>query len=144
MKILGLILAVLMLSASAFVGIVGANKARQAASEINQVTAGMTDAQKAELGNNVPSAGRLNFGGIVGFLGAIAAAGLLAITFVRKPLVPKLAAAAVVLTALSIAIFPHIETGPMDGMAPRTQAIVAAVLAAVGALGAMLASRQRV
>jgi hypothetical protein len=143
MKILGLILAVLMLSGSAFVGIVGANKAREAANDINQVTASLTDAQKAELGDNVPSTGRLNFGSLIGFLGGIAAAGLLAVAFAKKPLVPTLAAAAVLLTVLSIAIFPHIETGPMDGMAPRTQAIVAAVLAAVGALGAMLAARQR-
>lgn len=144
MKILGIILAVLMLSASAFVGIVGANKARQAANDINQVTAGLTDAQKAQLGDTVPSTGRLNFGGVVGFLGAIAAAGLLAVVFARKPMVPKLAAAAVLLTVLSIVIFPYVETGPMDGMAPRTQAIVASVLAAVGALGAVLASRQRI
>lgn len=143
MKILGMILAVLMLSGSAFVGFVGANKARQAASDIDQVTAGMTDEQKSALGGVVPSTGRLTFGSIVGILGAVAAAGLLAVAFARKSLVPKLAAAAVLLTVLSIAIFPYVETGPTDGMAPRTQAIVAAVLVAIGALGAMLAARQR-
>jgi hypothetical protein len=144
MKILGMILAVLMLSGSAFVGFVGANKARQAANDIDQVTAGMTAEQKSALGEAVPSTGRLTFGSIVGILGAVAAAGLLAVAFARKSLVPKLAAAAVLLTVLSIAIFPYIETGPTDGMAPRTQAIVAAVLAAIGAVGAMLAARQRV
>jgi hypothetical protein len=143
MKILGLILAVLMLSASAFVGIVGANKARKTAHDINQVTASLTDAQRSELGGALPSTGRLNFGGLVGALGAIAAAGLLAVAFGRKSLVPKLAAAAVFLTVLSIAIFPYVETGPTDGMAPRTQAIVAAVLAGIGAVGAMLAARRQ-
>jgi len=58
-------------------------------------------------------------------------------------LVPKLAAAAVLLTVLSVAIFPYVETGPTDGFSPRTQAIVAAVLVAIGAAGAMLAARRR-
>jgi hypothetical protein len=145
MKILGIILAVLMLSGSAFVGILGANKARDVA-KLASVVEDMASARggkKAEAAlADIPSSGRLSFGSIVGFLGVAAAVGLLVVTFAKKNLVVYAAAAAVGLALVSALIYPYVPTGPMDGLAPRPQALVATALAAIGALGAWLAARK--
>jgi hypothetical protein len=145
MKILGIILAVLMLTGSALVGVLGSNKARDAASMISQVEelAGARGGKKAAaVMGELPSSGKLKFGSIVGLLGAAAAAALLVMTFAKKNLVLYAAGAAVGLALISAVIYPHVPTGPTDGLAPRPQALLAAGLAAVGALGAWLASRK--
>jgi hypothetical protein len=145
MKILGIILALLMLSGSALVGVTGAHKSRDAAKAISALTEGLTDAERDEVAKlgDMPSSGRLTFGAILGIVGAIGAAALLVATFAKKHLVAGLGAAAVIVTAMSAAIYPHIETGPTQGMAPRSQAMLATVLALVGVVGAVLASRRK-
>lgn len=144
MKILGIILAVLMLAGSAFVSIAGARKAKHLASEIHELTSTMSSKDKAALSSavEVPSQGRLNTGAIAGWIAALAALALLIGAFAKKSAVPALAALAIGIAAASAVIFPHVQTGPMDGMAPRVQALVATVLAVIGAGGALLAARK--
>lgn len=145
MKILGIVLAVLMLAGSAFVGVIGSNKARDVASDLAKLDS-LSPALKAQLeketGETIPSKGRLSTGAIVGIVAALAAVALLIVTFAKRNLVPILAAAAVGLTFISAVVYPYVKTGPMDGMAPRTQAIVAGVLALIGAAGSWLAMKK--
>jgi len=145
MKIIGIILALLMLSGSALVGITGANKSRDAAKAISALTEGLSDDEKAEVAKlgDVPSSGRLKFGALVAILGAVAAGALLVATFAKKHLVGGLGAAAIAVTALSALVYPHVDTGPMSGLAPRSQALVATVLAIAGTVGAIMASRRK-
>ena len=142
MKMLGIILAVLMLLLSALVGILGTNKSFDAASDIAKVEKMMKALGGADAKLDLPSAGRLKFGGIVGALGALAAVAGVVLLFVKREKAHLVAGAAVGLTLLSIIIYPYVETGPTDGMAPRTQAIVAFVMAAIGAGGAFLAHKK--
>lgn len=143
MKILGIILAILMLSLSALVGVIGSNKSFKLGGDIAEVTEGLTDQQKEAIGAELPSASRLKLGGVLGVLGGVAALALLIFLFVKQPLVTGAAAATVALCALAIVVYPSVPTGPMDGMAPRTQAMVAAAMALLGAGGALLARRGR-
>jgi len=143
MKIIGFILAFLFLCSAAFVGIIGGNKARHLASDVSELTAGLSDAELTSMSSDIPSAGRLKAGGIAGLVAGAGALALLVAAFVKKSSVPGIAAATVGLGALAAAILPHVETGPLDGMAPRMQAIVALVLAAIGAGGALLAARRK-
>jgi hypothetical protein len=149
MKILGYILAALLLLSTAFVGLMGARKAHKLAgdlAEVSEMTKGMSDAQKAafeEKVGGIPSSGRLNGAAAVGALGGLAALVLLIAAFVKKPAVKSLAIVTVGATALSAILYPYIQTGPMDGAAPRPMALVAIVLAIIGAGGALLASREK-
>lgn len=138
MKMLGIILAVLMLLLSGLVGILGTSKAFDAASDIEKVEKMFGDLAKKEL----PSAGRLKFGGIVGALAALAAVGAVVLLFVKREKSHIVAGAAAGLTLISYLIYPYIKTGPTDGMAPHTQAMVALVMAAIGAGGAFLAHKK--
>ncbi len=144
MKILGLVLAVLMLLGSAAVSVLGARKATQFRAQISELTAGMTDDQIAAISKeaDIPSAGRMRAGTIAGYLGAAAAVLLLVLAFAKKRAVPVVAALSLVLIALSAALYPHIDTGPLDGLAPRVQALVAGVLGLIGAAGALLAAKK--
>ena len=146
MKILGIILAFLMLIGSAFVAYKGADKANKAKNDISEVTKGLSSAQIAafekQAGESIPSTGRLGAGRIVGLLGALAAIGLLVVAFAKKQLVGAVAGAAVGLALLSALIYPYIKTGPLEGMAPRPQAFVATVLAVIGAAGAWLYAKK--
>ncbi len=45
--------------------------------------------------------------------------------------------------ALSAAVYPYVETGPLDGAAPRSLALVTIGLAVVGGLGALLAAQPK-
>lgn len=139
MKIAGIILAVLMLTGSALVGVIGSNKAMDLGKDVAKITDGLSDAQMAEAG--IPSPGRLKFGGIVGILGAVFAVGLMVVTFIKRDKIPLVAIAAGALALVAIVLYPAIETGANDGMAPRTQAIVAGVMLVLGAGGAFLAKR---
>ncbi len=134
MKTLGLVLAVIFLLLGSLVGVLGTNKSMDTASDIDKVLKGAPAAVKSM----APSTSRLRAGGVVGILAAMASLGLIVLTFTKKNLVPKVAIAVVVLSALAIIIYPKVPTGPTDGMAPRTQAIVAAVMALIGAGGAFL------
>ncbi len=143
MKVLGIILAVLMLAGSAFVGVLGANKARDTAHKLSMLTDGMSAEEKAAIEASaemaIPSTGRLTTGAVVGFLGALAAGALLIATFAKKHAVPTFALVAVAVTGISAVIYPHVPTGPLEGLAPRPQALVAGALALVGAIGALIA-----
>ena len=145
MKILGFILAVLMLAGTAFVGLAAANKSHKLAGDVAEITKGLTDAQLEQIGSKagIPSTGRLNGGAVVGGLGGLAAIVLLIAAFAKKSWVTGLAVVTVGATALSALIYPYVQTGPMDGAAPRSLALVGIALAVVGAGGALLASRPK-
>ena len=142
MKILGIVLAFIMLGGSVFVGLAATNKGFDFSSKISQLTEGMDSSQKAAVTNETGSPGRFKAGGVLGILGAIGCAALLVLMFVKKPLVIKAAIGTLVLCAIAAVAYPGIETGPMDGMAPRPQMLLALGLAAVGAVGAWLATRE--
>ncbi len=139
MKIAGIILATLMLLGSILVGVIGANKSMDAAEAVAAVSGELTDAQMEEAG--IPSAGRLKTGGIVGIVAALGAFALLIVTFVKREKVLLVAGATMGLCVLAILLYPSMQTGPLDGMAPKTQAMVTAVLAALGAGGAFMAQK---
>ena len=145
MKILGIVLALLMLLASAGIGFIGAGKAADVKGDVEKANAALKDlpaemraAVEKKAGGEIPSAGRLSAGRIVGMLAAVVCVALLVIMFVKKDLANAAAGAAVGLTALSAVIYPYVKVGENSGMAPRSQAIVALVLAVIGAGGALL------
>ena len=137
MKIVGTILAVIMLTGSAFVGVVSANKSLHLARDLNEID--LEKSQREELG--LPTSSRMKLGGVIGFMAALGAAVLLVVTFATKKLIPVVVGAAMLLAILSIVGYPAIETGPTDGAAPRTLAIVAAVFALIGAGGSLLVKK---
>ncbi len=139
MKIAGIILAFLMLTGSALIGVLGSSKSMDLGKDLAAITDSMSDAQLSEAG--LPSPGRLKFGGIVSILGAVAAVGLLVVTFVKKDKIKLVAIAALGLAVLAIILYPSIETGPTDGLAPRPQAMLAGALLLLGAGGAFLAQK---
>jgi hypothetical protein len=139
MKIAGIILAALMLFGAAFVGVTGSNKSMDLGKDIAALSGSLSEAELAESG--LPSAGRLKVGGIVGILAALGSVALLVVTFVRKEKIPVVAIAALGLSAVAIVLYPGMETGPMDGMAPRPQAMLAAALTFIGAGGAFMAKK---
>jgi hypothetical protein len=147
MKIVILIFAAVLLAGSAFVGFIGANKARDEAHKVSEVTGKLSADQLAmiekETGESVPSGGRLTAGSILGYLGGLAAAVLMVVAFANKQLVGKIGPVAIAVTALSALVYPYVHTGPMSGMAPRPQGLVAAALALVGFGLAMLAARKK-
>src|SRR5580704_19326532 len=138
MKILGFILALLMLASTAFVTLAAANKSHHLASDLAAVTAGLdaSDLKLVDKTIGIPSTGRLNAGALVGALGGLAALVLLVAAFVKKEWVGALSALTIACAAISAAIYPHVPTGPADGAAPRMLALVAIALGALGALGA--------
>jgi hypothetical protein len=144
MKILGLVLAVLMLLGSAAVSVLGARKANHFKDQLSELTAGMSADQLAAISKeaDIPSTGRMGAGAIVGFLSAATALALLVVAFAKKKAVPLLAVLAIAAVGLSALLYPHIDTGPLDGLAPRMQAFVAGVLTLIGAGGAMLAAKK--
>ena len=143
MKIVGIILAVIMLSGSAFVSIAAMNKGFDFGDKISKLTEGMSSSDKAAITKEVGSPGRFKAGGALSILAALGCLGLLVVTFVKKPLVIKVAIGTLVLCAVAAIAYPGIETGPMDGMAPRPQMLLALGLAVVGAAGSWLASRNK-
>jgi len=144
MKILGIILAVLFLTGSAFVGIIGSNKARKAASDISQLTE-LSDSLggSSHALDDLPSAGRMKVGAIVGLVAGLGALVLLVMTFAKKSAVPGLAGIVAGLSLIAWLLYPYLQTGPLDGMAPRTQALVAFVLFLIGGAGSLLAARKK-
>jgi hypothetical protein len=145
MKILGIILAVLMLAGTAFVDLAAANKSHKLAGQISELTSGLTAEQQKMVSKSadVPSSGRLNGGAGLGVIGGLAALVLLIATFAKKDWVKMLAAVTVGATAISAIIYPYVHTGPMDGAAPRPLALIGLALAVVGAGGAFIATRQK-
>ena len=145
MKILGIILAILMLAGTAFVSLAAANKSHKLAGDISELTKGLSDAQLAAVAKEagMPSSGRLNGGAVVGGLGGLAALVLLIAAFAKKDWVKGLGGATVAAAAISAVIYPYVKTGPMDGAAPRTLAFIAIGLAVVGAGGALLAAKPK-
>jgi hypothetical protein len=148
MKIIGYLLAFLSLLATAFVALAAANKSHDLASELSKLLAqlgGDGGHQLDVLGKkmDLPSPGRLNAGALIGAIGGVAAFVLLVASFAKKAWVGGLAALTIACAAISAAIYPHIETGPGDGAAPRLLAVIAIGLAVLGSLGAALAARER-
>lgn len=139
MKIAGIILALLMLLGSAFVGAAGSNKSMDLGDDLAKITDGFSDTQLEEAG--LPSISRLKYGGIVGYLAALVAVGLLVVMFVKKDKIVHVAGAGLGLCILAVILYPGFEAGPNAGMAPRMQAIVAGALLLVGAAGAMMAKK---
>lgn len=145
MKPLGIVFGLLLLLATSFVTLAAANKSHHLASDLAEVTRGLSaDQLKAVSGSvDLPSGTRLNAGALVGAIGGLAAFVLLIAMVAKKDSVKGLGGLTVACAALSAAIYPHVETGPADGAAPRLLAMVAIGLAAVGALCAMLAAKPR-
>ena len=146
MKILGIVLAILMLAGTAFVTLAAANKSHKLASDVAEITKGLSADQLEAISKgagDIPSTGRLNGGAVVGGLGGLAALVLLVSVFAKKQWVKGLAVVTVGAAALSAIVYPYVKTGPMDGAAPRTLALVAIVLSIVGAGGALLAARPK-
>jgi len=145
MKILGIILAVLMLAGTVFIDLTAANKAHDAAKLISQANELLGDShlKGASKELEMPSSGRLNAGAGLCLIGGLGALVLLIVTFAKKNLVKVVSAVTIGATALAAIIFPAIETGARDGLAPRPQALIGLVLAVIGAGGAFLASRQK-
>ena len=145
MKALGIIFGLLLLASTVFVTLAAANKSHHLASDLAAVTQGLTADQlkEAKAAVDLPSGTRLNAGALVGAIGGLAAFVLLVAMFAKKNWVAGLGGLTVACAALSAAIYPHIETGPMDGAAPRSLALIAIGLGAVGALCAVLAAKPR-
>jgi hypothetical protein len=145
MKLLGFILAILLLLATAFVTLAAANKSHHLASDIATITGQLGGADLDVLGKklDLPSPMRLNIAALIGALGGIASLILLVAAFAKKSWVGAFSVITIGCAAITAALYPHIETGPADGAAPRTLALIAIGLAAVGALGAWLAARRR-
>jgi hypothetical protein len=138
MKIVAIIVSVLMLLGTAFVALAAANKAHKFAGDISELTHSMSDAEKAAVAKeaDLPSTGRLNGGAIVGGLGGLAAIVLLVAAFAKKAWVNGLVGATVGCALVSTILYPYIATGPADGAAPRTLAIAAIVMSALGGAAA--------
>ena len=145
MKIIGIILGILFLASTAFTDLAAANKSHKLASQISELTQGLSGEEAKLLSKevDVPSTGRLNGGALVGAIGGLAAIVLLVAMFAKKSWAAGLAGAAVACTALSAALYPYVKTGPLDGAAPRSLALVAIVLAAIGAAGALVTSKAK-
>tara|TARA_R110002096_G_scaffold77896_10_gene183448 strand:- start:14610 stop:15041 length:432 start_codon:yes stop_codon:yes gene_type:complete len=139
MKIVGIILAALMLLGSAVVGATGSNKSMDLSAEIGAAAEVLSAEQMEAAG--LPSPARLKLGGIVGIIAALGALALLLVTFVQRDKVLLVAGVTMACCILAILLYPGIDTGPTEGMAPRTQAVVALLLAGLGAAGALLAKR---
>jgi hypothetical protein len=148
MKIVAIIFAVLTLLATSFVALAAANKAHKLAGDVAQVeklTQGMSAQERAAFDKEVggiPSSGRLNGGAVVGGLGGLAAFVLLIAMFAKKSAAKALAGVTFGAAALSALIYPHVQTGPMDGAAPRSLAIAAIVMGAIGAACAAYVARE--
>jgi hypothetical protein len=141
MKIAGIILVVLLLPLSVIISGTDANKSFDLAKDVAAAMDGLQGADRERAESVFPSAGRLKAGAAFSLLSCLAAVALLAVAFTKKQLVPIVAAVAVGASLLAIALYPHVDTGPLGPMAPRSQAMLAAALAAGGALGAWLKTR---
>jgi hypothetical protein len=149
MKIVAIILAVLTLLSTSFIALAAANKAHKLAGDVAKVmemTKGMSAEERAAMDKEVggiPSTGRLNGGAAVGGLGGLAAFVLLIAMFAKKDWAKGLAGATFGAAVLSAIVYPYVQTGPLDGAAPRSLAIVAIVLSAIGAACAAFAARPK-
>jgi hypothetical protein len=146
MRIIGIVLAIVMLVSALGVDLLAASKTHHLAKQIDTLTEGMTADQKAEIASasGAPSTGRLKGGMAVSVFAALAAIVLLVSTFKKKAPHMKIASATLGLTLLGILVYPSFPTGEGEGMAPRPMMILALVLAAIGALGTWLANRRRI
>jgi hypothetical protein len=143
MKLLGFTLAILLLLATAFVTLAAANKSHHLASELSAVMALLGDHADSAKAADIPSPLRLNIAALIGALGGVASLILLVAAFAKKSWVGALSVMTIGCAAITAALYPYIPTGPADGAAPRTLALVAIGLAVVGAFGAWLATRRR-
>jgi hypothetical protein len=143
MKLLGYILAILFTLVTAFVTLAAANKSHHLATDIATITSQLGGSDLKLLGKTIdlPSTLRLNAGALIGALGGLAALVLLVGAFAKKRWVGGVSAITIGCAALTAAIYPHIDTGPADGAAPRLLAVIAIGLSAMAALGAYLATR---
>lgn len=104
--------------------------------KVMSISGSLSDAEMKAAG--LPSAGRLRFGGILSILGSISALTLLVLTLVRKERIPTAGLVTFSLFALAVIFYPAFENGPPADLTPRTQAMIAAAFALLGALGSMM------
>ena len=150
MRALGIILAISMLLFAGLTSLLGAQKAFDASHKIAQVVALARTASnearagqslpRAELDAALPSPWRLDGGGLVALFAALAGALAIVLLFARREISSHAALACAALAALTIVIYPYIETGPLDGFAPRTHGIITLIMAGLGGLGTLLAA----
>jgi hypothetical protein len=138
-KFVGILLSALMLCAAAYVGIAGSSKSMDLGDNVVSISGSLSDSEMAAAG--LPSAGRLRFGGILSILAALSATALLIVTLVQRERVPMVAMATMGLFVLAILFYPTFENGPPADLTPRSQAMIAAALALLGAAGSMLVTR---
>ncbi len=148
MKVLGIVLAILMLLLAGLINLLGAGKAFEASDDLEQAVAlvesmgGAKAAVEAELGQEIPSTGRLDGGGFLALLATLAGLVAMVLLFARRKISPHAALACAALAGLTILVYPYIQTGPMDGLAPRTHGVIGLVMGGIAAMGAFLAARK--
>jgi hypothetical protein len=138
-KIVGIILAAMMLFSAVYVGVTGSSKSMDLGDNVVSISGSLSEAEMDAAG--LPSAGRLRFGGIISILAALSALTLLVVTLVSKEKIPTVAIATLALSLLAVALYPTFENGPPADMAPRVQALVATALALLGAAGSMMVKK---
>ncbi len=148
MRAMGIILAISMLLFAGLTSVLGAHKAFDVSRKIARVvalahTAGSEAADghklpRAELDAALPSPKRLHMGGFLALLAALAGGLAIVLILVWPPRSPHAALACAAFAALTIVVYPYIETGPLDGFAPRTHGIIAVITAGLGGLGTLV------
>ncbi len=149
MKVLALILGIVLFVPVAFIGGAMTKKSFQFADQLGEAfkaTDGMTAEQQKQVEESVkvayakqfntefPSTARVKAGAVLTALGAIASLLLVIFAFVKKNSALGMAGCLLALFALAAVVFPHIPTGPHDGVAPRTGALIGLAFAAGQAL----------
>jgi len=145
MRIAVLILATLLLLATAGLGFISTKKLMTDANDVEQLYGSMKgeiaamakagDASAKELQALGESTGKIKMGGIImGVCGALALA-LVVMMFLGKG-VPQLALGIVGLALVAIVVSPQYDTGAHGGASARSLAYVVAALGAIGAAAA--------
>ena len=149
MRIAALIIATIMLLATAGVGFLGTNRSFKDATDIDKMVkpiksqlaamAAKGSSEAKKLKSLSEKTGRLRAGGVLFALTAVLALGLMAMMFMNK-LVPYAAGGLAVLAILSVLVNPAYDMGPMAPASARSLAMVVGVMAALGAGAAYGAS----
>lgn len=134
-KVAGIALAVLMLLASACVGIFNSNDSM----DVAKVSEHLEDVVGDQAG--IPPASRLKLGSVAGILGGLASVALVVVTFIWRDKVVWVAGAALIACAAAIFLYPTMAMSTQGSLSLKGKAMVALVLALLGALGALLAKR---
>ena len=149
MRIAAIIVGTLMLLIAAGIGLLGTNRSIKDARDIDRIVKPMKKQLKALAGAGMKDAGKLNdlanktgklrAGAVFFAISALLALALMVMMFIDKG-VPYVAIALVVIAVVSIVVNPHYDLGPTAPASARSLAIVAGVVAALGAGAAYGAS----